>query len=357
MLAGLALIFAACNNEEKVTEKAAAMPMMMQGFETIAIHKTNPKVSLKLAGELLADQETDLYAKVNSYVQQLNVDIGSKVIAGQVLVVLDAPEIQAQLATAKSKLKAAEAIYIATKSNYDRMFDADKTEGAIAKDALDQITAKKLADEAQMNAAKSVYNELKAMNDYLVIRAPFSGTVTDRNVDLGAYVGPMGKAADLPLLVIQSNQKLRLSLSVPEANTPYLNIGDTIRFKVKSIPQKMYMAKISRKSGALDKQLRSEKIEADLVNLNQELKPLMVAETNIPLQAGEASFFIPKTALVDANLGVYVIRIENGKTKNIPVAKGRMMPDKVEIFGELNEGDHILMKASEEVEEGTSIKK
>lgn len=357
ILAGLTLALAACSNERKVTEKAAAMPMMMQSFETISIHKTNPKVTLKLAGELLADQETALYAKVNSYVQQIKVDIGSKVTAGQVLVVLDALEIQAQLATAKSKLQAQEAIYIATKSNYDRMFVADKTEGAIAKDALDQITAKKLADEAQVNAARSIYNELKAMNNYLVIRAPFSGTVTDRNVDLGAYVGPMGKAADLPLLIVQSNQQLRLSLSVPEANTPYLNIGDTIRFKVKSIPQKMYMARISRKSGALDEKLRSEKIEADLLNVNQELKPMMVAETNIPLQAVEASFFIPKTALVDANLGVYVIRIENGKTKNIPVAKGRMMPDQVEIFGDLKGGDQILLKATEEIEEGTTVKK
>lgn len=358
ILAGLTLTFAACSNEKKVTEKAAAMPMMMmQSFEAISIHKTNPKVALKLAGELMADQETALYAKVNSYVQQIKVDIGSKVTAGQVMVVLDAPEIQAQLATAKSKLKAQEAIYIATKANYDRMFEADKTEGAIAKDALDQITAKKLADEAQVNAAKSIYHELKAMNNYLVIRAPFSGTVTSRNVDLGTYVGPMGKAADLPLLIVQNNEKLRLSLSVPEANTPYLNIGDTIRFKVKSIPQKMYMARISRKSGALDEKLRSEKIEADLLNVNQELKPMMVAETNIPLQAAEASFFIPKTALVDANLGVYVIRIENGKTKNILVAKGRMMPDQVEIFGELKEGDQLLLKASEEIEEGTSVKK
>lgn len=357
ILAGVALALSACNNEKKETAKAAAMLMMMQSFETVAIQKSNPRVSLKLAGELLADQETELYAKVNSYVQKINVDIGDKVSSGQVLMVLDAPEVQAQLATAKSKLNAQEAIYIATKANYDRMFDADKTEGAISKDALDQITAKRLADEAQVNAARSVYNELKAMNNYLVIRAPFSGTVTDRNVDLGAYVGPMGKAADKPLLVIQNNNKLRLSLSVPEASTPYLNIGDTIRFRVKSIPQKMYAAKISRKSGALDMKLRSEKIEADLMNVTQELKPLMVAETNIPLQAGQATFFIPKTALVDANLGIYVIRIENGKTKNVPVAKGRMMPDKVEIFGELSEGDNILLKASEEIEEGTQIKK
>lgn len=360
ILAGLALTFAACNdynkNEKKERTKEMAMPMM-NSFETVSIQKSNPRVTLKLAGELRADQETELYAKVNSYVQQINVDIGSTVNVGQVLMVLDAPEIQAQLATAKSKLTAQEAIYIATKANYDRMFEANETEGAIAKDALDQITAKKLADQAQVSAARSFYNELKAMENYLVIRAPFNGVITDRNVDLGAYVGLMGKGADKPLLVVQNNNKLRLALSVPEAYTPYLNSGDTIRFKVKSLPQRMYAAKISRKSGALDMKLRSEKIEADIMNLNRELKPLMVAETIIPLQAGQATFFVPKTAVIDANLGVYVIRIENGVTKNVPVIKGRMMPDKVEVFGELNEGDHILIKASEEIEEGTAVKK
>jgi len=358
ILTGLTLTFAACNNnnEKKETKKEMAMPMM-HSFETVSIQKSNPRVTLKLAGELHADQETELYAKVNSYVHQINVDIGSTVNAGQVLMVLDAPEIQAQLATAKAKVKAQEAIYIATKANYDRMFEANETEGAIAKDALDQITAKKLADEAQVNAARSVYNELKAMENYLVIRAPFNGVVTDRNVDLGAYVGPMGKGADKPLLVVQNNHKLRLALSVPEAYTPYLNTGDTIRFKVKSLPQRMYAARISRKSGSLDMKLRSEKIEADIMNLNKELKPLMVAETMIPLQAGQATFFVPKTAVIDANLGVYVIRVENGITKNVPVVKGRMLPDKVEIFGELNDGDNILLKASEEIEEGTSIKR
>lgn len=359
ILIGSAFILASCNSEPKKTEmkEGMSMPMMMQNFETVNIKKTNPLVPLKLAGELIPNQQTSIYAKVNSYVKKLNVDIGSIVTTGQIIMVLEAPEIQAQLASAKSKWKAQEAIYIATKLNYDRMFKANETKGAIAKDALDQITAKKLADQAQLEAAKSAYQEIQIMNDYLVIRAPFNGIIAERNIDLGSYVGPMGKGSDKPLLVIQDNKKLRVSFSVPEANTPYLALGDSIHFKVTSIPQKKYMARISRKSGVLDFKLRSERIEADILKTNEELKPLMVVEAMLPLQAKEATFFIPKTALVESNIGMYVIRIEDGKTKNIAVTKGRALADQFEVFGELHEGDPILLKATEEIIEGTKIKK
>src|SRR5690606_31354819 len=152
--------------------------------------------------------------------------------------------------------KAQEAIYIATKANFDRMNRANLTEGAISNDALDQITARYEADAAQLAAAKSVYDEIKVMQGYLQIHAPFSGVVSSRNVDLGAYVGSNGKGSDLPLFVIQDHGKLRLSISVPEANTPYVNFGDTLLFTIKSLPHKKYMGTIVRKTGALDAKLR-----------------------------------------------------------------------------------------------------
>ncbi|WP_312824197.1 efflux RND transporter periplasmic adaptor subunit [Epilithonimonas sp.] len=361
LAASLIMLLTACNNETKEAAKeepqkggmpGMGMGMMMNPWETVEISKSNPKVMLKLAGELKPDQQTALFAKVNSYVKSIRVDIGDKVSAGQVLAVLEAPEIQSQIANAKAKIEAQKAIYFSTKATYDRTMKANETQGAIAKDALNQIKSRMLSDEAQLNAAKSVYNEIKDINNYLVIRAPFSGTITDRNVDLGAYVGPMNKE---PLLVIENNQKLRLNLSIPEANTPYIHTGDTIRFYVRSQPQQKHFALVSRKSGSLDLKLRSEKIEADFINKNNILKPYMVAETTIPLQNTEPTFFVPKTAVVESGMGVYVIRVENGKTKNIPVSKGLVMPEQVEVFGELNQGDKILKMGSEEVQEGTEV--
>lgn len=350
------MLLAACNtneNKDNHQPKPAMEGMgMMNMMETIEISKSNPLVPLKLAGELKPYEQTELFAKVNSYVKQIKVDIGDRVSKGQILVVLEAPEIVSQIANAKAKVEAQEAIYLSTKATYNRMLKADETKGAVAKDAVDQIKARKLSDESQLAAARSAYNEIRNINDYLVIRAPFSGIITDRSIDLGAYVGPMSKS---PLLVIENNQKLRLNLSVPEANTPYIKIGDTIRFYVRSQPQIKHMALVSRKSGSLDAKLRSEKMEADFINKNNVLKPYMVAETSIPLQNTEATFFVPKMAVVESGMGIYVIRVENGMTKNIPVSKGRMMDDKVEVFGELSQGDKILKMASEEIVEGTAV--
>lgn len=353
----IAISLAACNNNKKEElskdDKTPTMNMgMMNPLETIQISKSNPKVMLQLAGELKPDQQTEIFAKVNSYVKNIRVDIGDKVTAGQVLVTLEAPEIQSQVANAKAKLEAQQAIYISTKATYDRMMNANETKGAIAKDALDQIKARKLSDEAQLNAAKSAYNEIQDVNNYLVIKAPFSGTITQRNIDLGAYIGTMTKT---PLLVIENNEKLRLNLSIPEANIPYIKEGDTIHFYVHSHPQNKYYALVSRKSGSLDVKLRSEKIEADFINKNNTLKPYMIAEATIPLQNSEATFFIPKTSLVESGMGIYVIRIENGKTKKISVTKGRVMPEQVEVFGNLNQSDTILKMGSEEIQDGTEI--
>jgi membrane fusion protein (multidrug efflux system) len=347
----------ACNSGKKEdAPKESGMPAMNMGmmnqWETIEILKTNPKVMLKLAGELKPDQQTELFAKVNSYVKSIRVEIGDKVSAGQVLIVLEAPEIQSQVASAKAKLEAQEAIYLSTKATYDRTMKANETQGAIAKDALDQIAARMLSDEAQLNAARSTYHEVRDISNYLVIKAPFNGTITSRNVDLGAYVEPMNKA---PLVVIENNQRLRLNLSIPEANTSYIKLGDTIRFYVRSQPQQKYMALVSRKSGSLDLKLRSEKIEADFINQGNVLKPYMIAETVIPLQHTEATFFVPKSAVVESAMGVYVIRVENGKTQHVAVSKGRIMPEAVEVFGELNEGDKILKMGSEEIQPGTDM--
>lgn len=350
------MILAACNineNKDNNQPKPVMEGMgMMNMMETIEISKSNPLVPLKLAGELKPYEQTELFAKVNSYVKNIKVDIGDRVFAGQVLMVLEAPEIVSQIANAKAKVQAQEAIYLSTKATYDRMVKADETKGAVAKDAVEQLKARKLSDESQLTAARSAYSEIRNINDYLVIRAPFSGIITDRSVDLGAYVGPMSK---FPLLIIENNQKLRLNLSVPEANTPYIKVGDTIRFYVRSQPQIKHMALVSRKSGSLDAKLRSEKIEADFINKKNILKPYMVAETSIPLQNTEATFFVPKMAVVESGMGIYIIRVENGKTKNIPVSKGRIMDDKVEVFGELNQGDKILKMASEEIVEGTAV--
>ncbi|MDN3673051.1 efflux RND transporter periplasmic adaptor subunit [Flavobacterium branchiarum] len=344
-------LLSSCNSNKKEEAVAELEPKT----ETLLLQKEKMSTELRLPAELSGFQQVDLYAKVSSFVQLLKVDIGSKVTKGQLLIVLEAPEISSQLAAAESRLKSMEAIYNTSKSTYDRLYETSKVEGTISKNDLEMANGKKNSDYAQYQAAVASHKEVAIMRGYLEIRAPFNGIVTARNVNLGAYVGPSGKGSDLPLLTIQEQIKLRLAVSIPELYTGYLKQGDEMSFNVKSSPD-TFKAKIQRMSGALDLKLRSERVEMDVNNTDGKLLPGMVAEVLLPLNAKDSTFVALKTAVVSSAEGVYVIKVVNHKATRINVKKGREIDDKIEIFGDLNTNDKLIKLASEEIKEGDIVK-
>jgi RND family efflux transporter MFP subunit len=296
-----------------------------------------------------------LYAKVNSYVKKLLVDVGSEVKEGQLLVTLDAPEINSQLAGAKSRIQQQQAIYLASKANYDRLLSTSKTPGTVSQNDLDQAEARKNADFANVEAAKSASEEITANRNYLEIRAPFSGVITARNVNAGAYVGPSGKGSDQPLLVLQQQNKLRLVISIPEASTGGLSTKDEVNFTVRALPNQTFTAKVARLAGALDEKLRSERLEMDVQNNNKKLLPGMYAEVNLPLPGRDSAFIIPKTALVISTEKVFVVKVVNHKAQWVNVQKGIQNADKVEVYGDLKPGDILVKSATDEIRDGQDV--
>jgi RND family efflux transporter MFP subunit len=348
-------IVTGCNSSHGEKEKPTntAPPPAMEVF---TLKKDKLASSLQLPGELQAFQQVDLYAKVSSFVKKLYVDLGSEVKAGQLLAVMEAPEMGSQLAAAESRLKSQEAIYIASKASYDRLDETSKTPGTISPNDLEQALAKKNSDYAQWQASKASYREVADTRNYLEIRAPFSGIITARNINTGAYVGPSGKGSELPLFTLQEQQKLRLIISVPEAYTAYLQDRTEITFSVKALPNEQLKANINRSAGSIDNRLRSQRIEMDVVNTNKRLLPGMVAEVNIPMSGKDSSFIVPQSALVNSTERVFVIQVNNSKATWIDVKKGREADGRVEIFGQLSPGDHLVKTASEEIRDGMTIK-
>ena len=147
-------------------------------------------------------QDVDIYAKVSGFIKFLNVDVGSEVKKGQLLALAEAPELSAQLSSADSKLKGQEAVSIGSKANYERILEASKFSGAVSKNDVDQALARRNADLAQLEAAKSAYREVSDLKKYLEIRAPFNGIISARNASTGAYIGPSGKGSEFPLFVL-----------------------------------------------------------------------------------------------------------------------------------------------------------
>lgn len=322
--------------------------------ETFALQRQQLATEISLPAELSGFRQVDLFAKVSSYVRTLAVDIGSEVREGQLLADLEAPEISARVAAAESRLKAQEALYTVSNSAYQRLLETSKTPGTVSQIELEQALAKKNADYSLLEAAKAGYNESKIMQSYLQLRAPFAGRVTARNVNIGAYVGQGG---GLPLLTVQDNKKLRLSLAIPETYTGYLKTGDELSFKVVSIPGQVFKAKISRMSGALDLKLRAEKIELDVMNTEGKLLPGLVADVMLPVKSRENPFVVNRSAVITTSEGVFVIRVVNNKTERVKVATGLEAGDRVEIFSDqLEENDVLIARASEEMKEGTVVK-
>jgi membrane fusion protein (multidrug efflux system) len=311
--------------------------------------------SMAIPGELIPYQQVDLYAKVNSYVKKLLVDIGSQVHQGQLLATLEAPEINSQLVEAQSRIKQQQAVYYASKATYDRLFNTSKTPGTVSQNDLEQAEAKKNSDLANVEAAQSAYKGVAANVAYLEIRAPFDGVITTRNVNLGAYVGPGGKTAD-PLFVVQDQTRLRLVVSVPEAYTGALSGKDYVSFSVRSLPGQVFKAQIKRIAGALDEKLRAERLEMDVYNTKKQLLPHMYAEVNVPVPSNDSTYIVPKTAVVSSTEKVFVIRVTNHHAEWVNVQKGLESGNKMEVFGKLKAGDQVVQKATDEIRDGSPVK-
>jgi len=354
-----ATLFSACSSsdgEGDKKENKAAVAATTAPAETFVLQKGRLSTALYTPGELIAYQQVDLYAKENSFVKRLYADVGSEVREGQLLATLEAPELGSQLASALSRVKSQEAIYIASKANYERLVETSKTPGTISQNDIDQADARQKSDLAQLEAFKAAYNQVAETLKYLEIRAPFNGVISARNVNPGAYVGPSGKGSEFPLFTLQEQRHLRLVVSVPEAYTGYLNDQNEVKFTVKALPNEVFHARVRRLAGALDNRLRAERIEMDVFNNDKKLLPGMVAEVNVPLPARDSTFIVPATAVVNSTERVFVIRVAEGKAQWVDIKPGRSDKGKVEVYGDLHEGDTIIKAASEERRDGSPVK-
>ncbi|MBE7176572.1 MAG: efflux RND transporter periplasmic adaptor subunit [Mucilaginibacter polytrichastri] len=349
-----ALLLQACGSGEHKDEKKAGDDV--PATEVFTLEKKQLSSSLTVPGELSAFQQVDLYAKVSSFVKKLYVDVGSEVKAGQLLISLEAPELNSRQAAALSDLKSREAVFLASKANYDRLLKTSKTPGTISQNDLDQALARQASDEAQLEAAKAAYKEAGVNRDYLEIRAPFAGVITARNVSAGAFVGAGNAAA--PIFTLQQQDKLRLVVSVPETYIRFLKNKTQVNFTVDALNGEKFTAHVSRLAGALDMRLRAQRTEMDVTNTNKKLLPGMVAEVMLPLTGDTKNFVIPSSAVLNSTQGIYVIRSTGNTVKWVPVKTGRTADDNTEVFSDdLKAGDVLVKQASEEIRDGSEIKK
>lgn len=357
VFAGMCLLFARCGSstaEKSPMEEAPAEEEVR--YETIRVTASRPVSELSLPGELESYYETDLYPRVSSYVRTLTVDIGDQVRKGQVLAELEAPELTANLTEAYSKVKAAEAVYGASKGIFQRVLRTSRTAGAISPVDLETARTKAISDSLSVVAANAHYKSVNQLVSYLKIVAPFSGVITDRRLSPGAFVGPGGQNG-VPMLKIKQLDRLRLRIAVPEAYLGDIHRGAPVKFSVRSFPGQTFTGHINRIANNVRPETRSELVEIDFQNQGGRLKPGMFASAQLPVTpSDEGSVYVPKSAIISTSDRTFVQKLVGGKVVRIPVQKGNDAIGQTQIFGDINPGDVILKTASEDVADGANPK-
>jgi membrane fusion protein (multidrug efflux system) len=333
---------------------------------TVESQKLN--TTLSLPAQTSPYQAVAIFPKVTGFIEKISVDRGSHVKSGELIVQLSAPELLAQrsqaeanLQSAQSHLAAAQAKLISDKGTYEHLQSAAKTPGVVAGNDLLVAEQAAAADQAQVEAAhhnvlaaQDALRSITQLESYLQIRAPFDGVVTERNLHPGALVGPSsGQAGSSPIVRIEDIGRLRLVVPVPEQYVSGIRDGESVAFTVPAYPGQIFHAPIARISHDIDQNTRTMAVELDVHN--SQITPGTFANVQWQVQRGYPTLFVPATAITTNLQRTFVIRIRDGKAEWVDVKTGASSGGKTEVFGDLKDGDQVVVPATDEIAPGTSV--
>lgn len=330
--------------------------------------------NLTISSELVPFQEIDVYAKESGFVKQLLVDYGSHVSRGQLLAVLEIPELEAtiqqdesaiksladQVKNAEHQLDRVEAQHKVLHLDFDRMNTVAKSKpGLVAQQEVDDIQGRDLAAEAQVESAKSnvevarsnwVASEAKLARDralfaYAKITAPFAGVVTQRYANMGTLVqaGTNSSTQAMPLVKLSKEDLYRLVIPVPEAYVGAIRVGDPVAVHLPALNQ-TFPGKVARFSFDVHQDTRTMHTEVDVPNPNGTLFPGLYAEVILTLNKNADALTVPLESVDrDADKSSVYVVDTSGKVELRKVKLGMETATDVEVVSGLQEGEQVII--------------
>jgi len=340
------VIFAACSSDKKTDDAKTDDKASTPQYEFAVVQKGSVSTIVKLPAQLAAYEEVSIFPKVNGYVKNVLVDIGSHVKEGQLLMTLEAPELIQAVAQAKENYAKSKADYIISNESYQRLYEASQTPGAVSPLDLSEAKSKAEADSSLSNAAKSDWQMQQTMMSYLNITAPFTGVITERNVHPGALVSDAEKS--IPMLELKQESHLRLQIDIPEDIAAYLKEKDSISFSIPALNDKELTGAVSRISDNINPQYRTERVELDVMN-DGSLASGMYVDVVLKSSGDTAGLNVPKSSVVTSTERKYVIVQRGNDLVKVDVATGNATADKIAVTGDLQEGEKVIVNANDEI--------
>jgi RND family efflux transporter MFP subunit len=359
----------------EVQQQQEALPRM----DVVQVGRSARNSELELPGNIQAITEAPILARTDGYLLRRMVDIGDRVRSGQTLAEIDAPELDEQvhqatanLQQARAALEQAQASYEQGKSNKEfARITADRwarltAKGVVSRQENDQYQAQSQALAANLQAlekaiaaqrstvaaAEASLARLDKLQGYRVVKAPFDGVITLRNVDVGALVN----AGNTLLFRIAQTDTLRTYVNVPQADTGSIRAGQMANLTVSNLPGRQFAGTVARTANALDPNSRTLLVEVHVPNPEGALLPGMYAQVDLNSTRANPPMLIPSEALIVRADGARVALVRPDHTVHFQkIQIGRDYGDRLEVSGGLKEGDMIIPNPGDVAREGIRI--
>lgn len=384
LLACIVMLLACCSGSGAAGQKTDPSSPVVVGVAKVT--RQDLSRTLSIAAEFRPFQDIEIDAKVAGYVKSIYVDIGDHVKTGQLLAVLEIPELQDQVTQAiatvseseqeiqhaQFELAQSKATYQSTHLQYTRMAQVMKTQpNLIAQQEIDDALSKDQAAGASVDAAKAALataneqlavakanqDRVQALYSYSRITAPFTGVITQRYADTGAMLqaGTSSHTQAMPLVQLSQNDLLRLTIPVPESAVPFVHVGMPAQVEVLAL-NKTYTGKVARFADNVDFATRTMRTEIDVSNPKLELIPGMYAQASLVLERRTQVLVVPTQALDrQGNQASVLVVNAQSQLQRVPVQLGLERPDRIEVVSGLREGDLVVVSDRSQLREGETV--
>jgi RND family efflux transporter MFP subunit len=310
---------------------------------------------IDLPGNTQAFADTPIYARTSGYVKKWYVDIGAHVNQGQLLAIIETPEIDRQLEQARAELQNAEANLQISEITAKRWQNLLKT-NSVSQQETDQAVSDLGSKKALVASNQSNVDRLTQLQSFERIVAPFDGVITARNTDIGSLIQAGDNTTPKEIFHLASVQKLRIYISVPETQAADVKSGQKVDVTVDALPKDTFEGTIVRNSNAIDFNSRTLNVEVDVPNQSGRLLPGAYTIVHLKVPSSEGAVTVPSNALLFRAEGLRAAVVRDGHVKLTPIKIGQDYGGTLEIVAGLNASDSVVINPADSLADGAAVK-
>ena len=319
----------------------------------VSAQRAKANMELTLPGTLLPIQEAMIFARTNGYVKQWKVDIGEQVKQGQMLAEIETPEIDRELKQALANQQQVKANMELARSTAER-WKAVLKENAVSPQEVDEKISALKARQADYAASQASVERLVQMKSFQRVTAPFAGTITGRNVEIGQLISAGNPDPNRWMFKVAKMDTLKLYISVPQSHMRMIKTDMSVNVLLKEFPQP-FVGKVLRTAGALDPQSKTLLTEINVPNEKFELASGMFVQAKFAMIQTEPNILLPANTLMVRQDGPQVATVTNNTVQLRKVKLGRDLGTQIEILSGIAEKEMIVTNPTDAMRDGVNV--